>query len=276
MKIQRNFRTLNATQLRRHIAQMAFVGKSFHIGCAFSIVELVTTLYSKFIHYNPNDPTDPDRDYMILSKGHGIMAMYAAFREVGWIQQETLDKYFADGSLLHGLCEWKVPGCEISSGSLGHGLPIAVGIALGLKRQGKLKQKVYCLVGDGEMNEGTMWESLLFANHHQLDNLVVIVDANGFQAMGEVNSVMGLEPLAAKFQAFGFTTLECDGHKMDEIEKSLHFLVEDDRKPSPKALVARTVKGKGVSFMENNNMWHYKHPDTEVLNKVLEELNRAN
>jgi transketolase len=212
---------------------------------------------------------------MILSKGHGIMAMYAAFREIGWIQQETLDKYFTEGSLLHGLCEWKIPGCEVSSGSLGHGLPIAVGIALGLKRSGKLKQKVYCLVGDGEMNEGTIWESLLFASHHQLDNLIVIVDANGFQAMGEVNSVMGLEPLAAKFQAFGVTTLECDGHKGDEIEKSLHFLLEGDRKSAPKALVARTVKGKGVSFMENNNMWHYKHPDAEVLNKVLEELNHA-
>ncbi len=245
-----------------------------HIGCAFSIVEIVSALYSDFLRYNPQDHDDQDRDYMILSKGHGIMAIYACFRELGWLPQSALDHYFSDGSLLHGLCEWKVPGCEASTGSLGHGLPIAVGIALGLKMRGKSSQKVYCIVGDGEMNEGTMWESLLFAGHHQLGNLVVIVDANGFQAMGRIPAVINLEPLAAKFTDFGFTAIECDGHDGEQLNQALRTLTQEMTQ-TPKALIARTIKGKGVSFMEGNNDWHYLRLTPETLEMAKEELGGA-
>ncbi|MDR3607132.1 MAG: transketolase [Oligoflexia bacterium] len=272
MSVTRNHLQLDSTRLRRHIVHMAYSGGSVHLGCAFSIVELMATLYSKFIRYNPKNAADEDRDYLILSKGHGIMATYACFREIGWLEQSALDRYFSDGSLLHGLCEWKIPGCEVATGSLGHGLPVAVGIALGLKLKGRTQQKVYCIVGDGEMNEGTMWESLLFAGHHKLDNLIVIVDANGFQAMGEIPAVMNLEPLAAKFNDFGFTARECNGHDLAALEANLRELTETDPAEKPKALVARTVKGKGVSFMEGNNTWHYLRLDADLFKKAMNEL----
>jgi len=270
--VLRNSHSIDPTTLRRHIVRMAYAGNSVHLGCAFSIVEILAVLYSRFLAFDPVDADSPDRDYMILSKGHGIMALYACFREIGRLPQEALDKYFSDGSLLHGLCEWKVPGCEVSSGSMGHGLPIAAGIALGLKRRGKTDQNVYCLVGDGEMNEGPMWEALLFAAHHKLDNLTVIVDANGFQAMGPTSAVMNLEPLAAKFRSFGFETRECDGHDTAALEKNLLSLTKENAIAVPKALIARTVKGKGVSFMEGDNAWHYLRLDAETKARALREL----
>ena len=248
---------------------MAYRGQSVHVACAFSIIEICAVLYGRFLRYDPRAPAWPDRDYLILSKGHGVMAMYACFYEMGWLRDADLDNYFKDGTNLRGLCESDVPGCEVTSGSLGHGLPIACGIAFGLKRKGS-DRRVYCIVGDGEMNEGPMWEALLFAAHQKLDNLVVIVDANQFQAMGRTEEVLGLEPLPAKFEAFGCRTLECDGHDPAAIDIALATLNIPSGKPG--ALVARTLKGHGVSFMAGDNRWHYTRLDDEVYARAVAEL----
>jgi len=255
--------------LRRHILRMAFHGHAVHIACAFSLVEVCSVLYSRFLRYDPSRPASPTRDYLILSKGHGVMALYACFHELGWLTDGDLDNYFRNGTHLRGLCEADVPGCEVTSGSLGHGLPIATGIAFGLKRL-RSDRRVFCIVGDGEMNEGPMWEAMLFAAHHRLDNLTVIVDANQYQAMGRTEEVLGLEPLPAKFTAFGFTTRECDGHDVDALGSCMEAALRSEGHPT--AIVARTIKGHGVSFMANDNRWHYTRLSEEDYAKALGEL----
>jgi transketolase len=249
---------------------MAHRGQSVHVSCAFSLIELVSVLYSRFLKFNPADPRDPARDYLVLSKGHGVMALYACFRQIGWLPQKALDEYFSEGSHLRGLSEADIPGLEVTSGSLGHGLPIATGMAYGLKLRND-PRKVVCIVGDGEMNEGSMWEALLFAGHHRLDNLLVIVDGNQFQAMGKTESILSLEPLPKKFESFGFEAAECDGHHVPELERTLETLFQ--LKGKPKALVARTIKGKGITFMEGDNKWHYTRISEETLGLCLKELN---
>lgn len=255
--------------LRRHVLRMAYRGQSVHVACAFSIIEICAVLYGRFLRYDPRNPAWADRDYLILSKGHGVMAMYACFYEIGWLGGTDLDNYFKDGTHLRGLCESDVPGCEVTSGSLGHGLSIACGIAFGLKRKGS-DRRVYCIVGDGEMNEGPMWEALLFAAHQKLDNLVVIVDANQFQAMGRTEDVLGLEPLPAKFEAFGCRTIECDGHDPSALDRALASLTTPCDKPG--AIVARTLKGQGVSFMAGDNRWHYTRLSDEIYARAMSEL----
>jgi transketolase len=259
---------LDPRALRKNVLRMAHAGKSVHIACAFSLIEIISVLYSKFIHHSAAELTQVERNHLILSKGHGVMAMYSAFERLGWLDPIHLQNYFKDGTLLHGLCEAKVPGFEVSSGSLGHGLPIATGMVLGF-RQRRLSHSVYCIVGDGELNEGSMWEALLFAGHHHLDKLTVIVDANGYQAMGPCESIMNLEPLKEKFASFGFHALECDGHSPEQLEAALSASPNG----KPKAIIARTIKGKGVSFMENENNWHYLRLSDEQLNQALAELN---
>lgn len=248
---------------------MAYRGQSVHVPCAFSIIEIVSVLYSKILRYNLNDPLDPQRDYLVLSKGHGVMALYACFRELNWLKQEDLDRYFSDGSMLRGLAESNVPGIEATAGSLGHGLPVAAGIAFGLKLKNR-SQRVFCIVGDGELNEGSMWESIMFAGHHRLDNLMVIVDANGFQAMGETKSILQMEPFVDKFKAFGFEAASCNGHDVVGIEKACDLLFNGSR--LPKALIAQTVKGRGLSFMESENKWHYTRISGEVFASASKEL----
>lgn len=255
--------------LRSHVLRMAYAGQSVHVACAFSIIEICAVLYDRFVKYDQRDPAFPDRDYLILSKGHGVMAMYACFYEIGWLKDVDLDNYFQNGTHLRGLCETDIPGCEVTSGSLGHGLPIACGIALGLRRKGS-SRRVYCIVGDGEMNEGPMWEALLFASHQKLDNLVVIVDANQFQAMGRTEEVLALEPLAAKFEAFGCHTLECDGHDVAALEQALSVAAASTGQPG--AIVARTNKGQGVSFMVGDNRWHYTRLTEDIYARAVAEL----
>lgn len=259
---------LDPLKLRRAIVDMAWAGGSVHIACAFSLVEVASVLLGEVMNLG-RGADDPSRDRILLSKGHGVMALYAAYAELGWLERKHLEKYFSDGSLLHGLAEARVPLLEVSAGSLGHGLPVAVGYALGKKRKGD-KGHVYCIVGDGEMNEGSMWEALLFAGHHGLDNLTVIVDANGHQAMGRIEAVIDMEPFVDKFKAFGFAAAECDGHSLSALGVAL-------RAPSagkPRAVVARTVKGKGVSFMHDNNEWHYRRLTPELLEQARAELSK--
>lgn len=248
--------------LRRTVLRMAYAGSTVHIGCAFSIVEILAVLYRSHLEFGDRTPKSPNRDYLVLSKGHGVMAQYACLKEMGWLAEDEVSRYFADGTRLKGLSDAHVPGLEVTSGSLGHGLSVGVGMALGAKLRGS-SQRCYAIVGDGEMNEGAIWEAMLFASQFKLDNLVVIVDENHFQAMGRTEEIMGLGSLRRKFEAFGFECFDVNGHAEAEIDAALVEL-KQRRNGLPKAIVAQTVKGRGVSFMENNNMWHYTRlsPDT--------------
>ncbi|WP_433692494.1 transketolase [Herbaspirillum seropedicae] len=256
--------------MRRTVLQMAYAGSTVHIGCAFSIVELLSVLYRNHLRYPGNAPRAEGRDYLILSKGHGVMAQYACMHELGWLSDSDINGYFADGSNLKGLSDSRVAGLEVTSGSLGHGFSVGVGIAMGLQRK-KTDQKVYAIVGDGELNEGPIWEGALVASHNKMDNLMLIIDKNGFQAMGMTDDVLALGDLCAKFTSFGFDTLEVDGHDENAIDAAIRQLwaMNSNR---PKALIARTVKGKGVPFMESDNRWHYTRLDAQTYKEAIEAV----
>jgi transketolase len=261
-----------AKDLRKTVLQMAFSGSAVHIGCAFSIIEVLAVLYRGHLRYPKGDPNSLDRDFLILSKGHGVMAQYACLYEKGWVSKQDIDNYFNDGSLLKGLSDVNVIGCEVTSGSLGHGLSVGIGMALGSKLN-KRDQFCYAVVGDGEMNEGAIWEGIMFAKHRKLDNLIVIVDENGFQAMGETKEVIELGSLCDKFSAFGFEALIVDGHDEEALEQAISsFKANPDGRP--KAVIAQTIKGKGVSFMEGNNSWHYSRLTSKSFKLALLELDR--
>lgn len=260
----------NAPQIRKAILDMAYAGSTVHIGCAFSIVELLAVLYRKHLRFDTANPKAPDRDYLVLSKGHGVMAQYACLRELGWLNDDDLDQYFQNGTRLKGLADAHVPGIEATTGSLGHGLSVAVGLALGAKLDHSA-QTCYALVGDGELNEGAIWEATMFAAHFKLDNLIVIVDENGFQAMGSTKDVMCLGSIEAKFLAFGFDAITINGHDEQAVDQAYADL-KSRRNGKPKAIVAKTVKGKGVSFMENDNIWHYTRLTPENHAKAVQEV----
>lgn len=249
---------------------MAMNGSSVHIACAFSLVEILTVLYSKFLNFEKSNPNNPSRDLVCLSKGHGVMAVYSCLFEMGVLPQEYIDNYFKDGSVLKGLSDAHVPGIEVSGGSLGHGVTVAVGRAFAIQRK-KENRKVFCIIGDGELNEGSVWESILFAAHWKLKNFVLIIDANQFQAMGLSTEVLNLEPFAKKFEAFNFETYECDGHSVEKLEQ-IYQSILDSKEEKPKVIIARTVKGKGVSFMEGDNIWHYTRLNEESYKAAMGEL----
>ena len=257
-------------RIRRIILDMAYSGATVHIGCAFSIVEVLAVLYRDHLRLDPADPRSVGRDYMVLSKGHGIMAQYACLYELGWLSQADIRNYFKDGTRLKGLADVHVPGIEATAGSLGHGLSVAVGLALAAKLN-KTDQVCYALIGDGELNEGAIWEAVLFAAHFKLDNLIVVVDKNDFQAMGSTDEVMGLGDIEAKFAVFGFDAVTLDGHHESALDAGFHAL-RAKRNGRPKAIVANTVKGKGVSFMEHNNAWHYTRLSPDTYQAALAEL----
>lgn len=256
--------------VRKAILDMAFAGSTVHIGCAFSIVEMVAVLYRNHLRLDPANPRADDRDYLVLSKGHGVMAQYACLRELGVLTQDDLARYFANGTRLKGLADAHIPGVEATCGSLGHGLSVAAGLALGAKRNGT-DQTVYALVGDGELNEGAIWEAALFATHFKLDNLIVIVDKNGFQAMGSTDDVMALGNIEDKFRAFGFDAITIDGHDELEVDRA-YVQMKAAANGRPKAIVGNSVKGKGVSFMEHNNIWHYTRLTAETHEAAVREL----
>jgi transketolase len=256
--------------LRRTILRMARAGASVHIACAFSLVEVLAVLYRRHLRLGTGGPRGIGRDYLVLSKGHGVMAQYAILYELGWLGDDDIDRYFGDGTRLKGLSDAHVPGVEVNSGSLGHGLSVGVGLALAAKRSGT-DQRCYAIVGDGECNEGSIWEALLFASHFGLDNLTVIIDANGYQAMGTTREVMDLGDIGAKLRSFGLETRETDGHDEVKLDDALHELA--GAPPGrPRALVAKTVKGHGVSFMAADNRWHYTRLTTETYDRAMAEL----
>ena len=260
-------------RMRRTILEMAYAGSTVHIGCAFSIVELLTVLYRNHLRYPGNDPRAEGRDFLILSKGHGVMAQYACMLELGWLDNSHIEGYFKDGSDLKGLSDSRIPGLEVTSGSLGHGFSVGVGIAMGVKRLGT-DQKVYAIVGDGELNEGPIWEGALVAAHHKMDNLMLIIDKNGFQAMGTTDDVLALGELSAKFFSFGFEILEVNGHDEAAVDAAISQLWATGA-GKPKALIAQTVKGKGVPFMEADNRWHYTRLNAQTYTEAVDALGLA-
>lgn len=258
--------------LRRTILRMAYHGSTVHIACSFSLVEILAVLYRNHLKLGA-EPNHPDRDYLILSKGHGVMAQYACLREMGWLSEDQVRTYYSDGTELKGLSDASVPGLEVNSGSLGHGLAVGAGLAYGALRRGT-SQKVYAIIGDGECNEGSIWETLLFSAQFKLTNLLVIVDANGYQAMGPTAEIMDLGNLEAKFAAFGFEARTIDGHNEALLDQTITDLIGSSF-PGPRAIIAKTVKGKGVSFMEGTNLWHYSRLTEKTYQDALTELDTA-
>ena len=261
-----------ASSLRANALQMVHRAGASHIGSALSICDIVAVLYGQILNIDSKHPDWNDRDRFILSKGHACVAIYAALAELGFISNEDLLTYGQDHSVLMNHISHKVPGVEFSTGALGHGLPVAVGKALSAKRR-NAKWKTFALLSDGELDEGSNWEAMMFAAHHHLDNLVAIVDYNKLQSLTTVDMTMGLEPLAEKFRAFGWAVHESDGHDHNVLSESLGSTPWVPGKPS--ILIAHTVKGKGVSFMENQVDWHYKSPTEEQLEQALGEVKNA-
>jgi transketolase len=259
-----------ARRIRRQVIIMTNRANSSHIGSCFSIADILAVLYGETLRLDPQNPEWPDRDRFILSKGHGCAALFAALAERGFFPMDWLETYYRDGSKLPGHATHKgVPGVEVSTGSLGHGFPLAVGMALAAKRDGK-NHRIFCIVSDGECDEGSTWEAALFAPHHKLDNLVVIVDYNKIQSLGRVEEVINLDPLAAKWRAFGWGTLELDGHDTDALFDAFAQIPAETGRPT--CIVAHTVKGKGVSFMEDKLQWHYTAPKGDELTRALQEV----
>ena len=262
-----------ASKIRKHVLEMTHRAKSSHVGTSFSMAEILAVLYSGVLNITPETVESPDRDRFILSKGHGCAGLYAVLAERGFFPMAWLDEFYGDGAMLAGHATHNgVPGIEVSTGSLGHGLPIACGMALAGKRD-RRSYRVFTLLSDGECDEGTIWEAALFAPHHRLDNLVVIVDYNKIQSLGHVHETLALEPFAAKWEAFGWETVEIDGHDISEIESALSLIPTRIGKPT--CIIAHTTKGKGVSFMENTVLWHYRTPQGDEYRMAMEELEAA-
>lgn len=260
-----------ATKIRKNILEMHHISQESHVGAAFSCVDILTVLYFKILNIDPKNPKLKNRDRFILSKGHAAAALYSILAQRGFFPEKVLKTFCLGGGLPGHTTKNCVPGIETSAGSLGHGLPIGAGMALAEKGSNK-KYRIFVLMGDGECDEGSVWEAALFSSHHKLDNLTVIIDRNNLQGLGKTNEVLNLEPLKEKWTAFGWQAVEIDGHNFDEIEKTLNSIPFKKNKPS--VVICNTVKGKGVSFMEDKLEWHYKSTTEEQYNLALKDLNK--
>lgn len=261
-----------ATQIRHRILDMAHRSRGAHVGSCLSIVDILTYVYFKKLEFDPGRPDSPDRDYFILSKGHGAMALYAVLAQRGIIPEEMLGGYMIDGGTLPAhLDRFSAPGIEVSAGSLGHGLSIGLGIAHGLKMKNK-KNKVLVLMGDGETQEGSVWEAAMAAPKLVGSNLVAMIDYNNLQGYGRPTEICAFDPVAEKWAAFGWTVVEADGHDFNSIEQAFATAGRADR---PCMIVFRTTKGKGVSFMEDELKWHYFIITDDRLTRARKELSDA-
>ncbi|SKC83419.1 transketolase [Maledivibacter halophilus] len=259
-----------ANELRLHIIDMLTEAGSGHPGGSLSAADILTYLYYKEMNINPNNKDDPNRDRFILSKGHAAPVLYGVLAMKGFFDIEDLKSLRKVGSFLQGHPDMKkVQGVEMSTGSLGQGFSASVGIAIGNKIDSK-KSRVYTLLGDGELQEGIVWEAAMAASHYKLDNLVAIIDNNGLQIDGANDEVMKVSPLKEKWESFGWNTIEIDGHSFEEIKKA--FTQARNKKEKPTAIIAKTVKGKGVTFMENQIGWHGVAPSNEERLKAFNEL----
>jgi transketolase len=259
-----------AKRIRLHVLRMVHDAKSSHVGTCFSMAELLAVLYGEVLRVDPRRPAWTARDRLVVSKGHGCAALYAVLAEREFFPREWLQSFYRDGARLAGHVTHKgVPGVELSTGALGHGLPVACGMALA-GRRGEPRFRVFTLLSDGECDEGSTWEAAMFAPHHRLDNLAVIIDFNKIQSLGTVEEVLALEPLAAKWQSFGWNVRRIDGHDIGQIQACLSGLPFEPGRPS--CIIADTIKGKGVRFMEGELLWHYRSPDDDEVRRALQQL----
>ena len=264
-------RTL-AWLIRRHGLEMTHISRGSHIGAIFSLAEIMATLYTGVLNVNPAEPKMAGRDRLILSKGHAGAAVYAALAERGFFDVEELSTHYANGSRLSGHVSHKgVPGVEFSTGSLGHGLAVAAGMALGCKKDGG-DWRVYCILGDGECDEGSVWEAALQAHQYQLDNLIAVVDHNRMQSLDYCENTIALEPFTDKWASFGWNVLQVDGHDVNALRAAFDQAGQNRGSGKPTVIIAETTKGKGVSFMENDILWHYRTPQGEEYEAALKEL----
>ena len=262
-----------ARRIRLHAVEMANLGKSSHIGSVLSMADIIAVLYGKIMKFDSANPGWPDRDRFILSKGHAGAGIYAALAECGFFSVQKLRTHYQDGSDLSGHVSHKgIPGVEFSTGSLGHGLPVASGMAKAAILDGKA-HRIFVVLSDGECDEGSNWEAILFAAHHELNNLCVIVDYNKIQSLGSVSDTLALEPFADNWRSFGWELKEVDGHDHNELKKA--FLPRFPQLKSPLCVLAHTIKGKGVSFMENSVLWHYRTPQGEEYSEACRELTNS-
>lgn len=258
-----------AWEIRKHSIDMVHDSHASHIGAALSAADILAVLYSEVLNIDPKCPDDDKRDRFIMSKGHAGAAVYSVLAEKGFFPVERLSTYYQNGSDLSGHISHKnVPGVEVSTGSLGHGCVMACGMAMAAKSS-KKTHNIYTLVGDGECNEGSVWEMALIASKFKLDNFTVIVDRNRMQAMGFCEDIMPTSPMGSKWESFGWSVIEVkDGNCHEELKQAFTVPVID----KPKCIIANTVKGKGVSFMENNLLWHYRDPQNEFYERAINEL----
>ncbi|MFT5874309.1 MAG: transketolase [Clostridium sp.] len=260
-----------AWKIRRHAIEMTHISNGSHIASVLSIADIVGVLYNDVMKIFPSEPKNDNRDRFILSKGHAGAAVYAVLAEKGFFEVDRLKTHYADGSILSGHVSHKnVQGVELSTGSLGHGVCVAAGMAMAAKHD-KKNHRIFAITGDGECDEGSVWEMALFANHFRLSNLTVIVDHNKIQSLGRCENTLEFIDLAEKWRVFGWNVIEIDGHNHDEIRKSL--LSQDAIKPT--CIIANTVKGKGISFMEDTILWHYRAPQGEDYVNAVRELEEA-
>jgi len=259
-----------ALAIRRHAMRMANSGGGSHIGSVLSCADILAVLYGRILRVDPRRPRWEDRDRFILSKGHAGAGVYAALAESGFFPVEWLATHYQDGSLLSGHVSHKgIPGVELSTGSLGHGLSVAAGMAWTALRRAQ-NWRVFVLMSDGECDEGLVWEAALFAAHHRLRNLVAIIDYNGIQSLAPVSETLSLEPFADKWRAFGWAVRECNGHDTRAMADTLSAPLSPDGQPT--CFLMHTTKGKGVSFMENTVLWHYRTPRGEEYERAMAEL----
>ena len=258
--------------IRRNGLEMSHLSHGSHIGSVFSVAEIIAVLYTRVLRVDPKQPDWPERDRMVLSKGHAGSAVYAALAETGFFPVETLKTHYGNGSVLSGHVSHKgVPGVEVSTGALGHGLGMGVGMALGAKMDGAA-WRTYVVLGDGECDEGEVWESALQAAQYGLDRLIAVVDYNHMQSLDTVEKTLKLEPFEQKWRDFGWNAQSVDGHDVQALEAAFVRAREAAGSGKPGVILAHTVKGKGVSFMENNILWHYRTPQGEEYEAALKEL----
>ena len=270
MTFDKKFSENLAKSIRIHALNMTNIGNSSHIASVLSVADILSVLYGTVLNVRPNQPDWSERDRFILSKGHAGAGVYAALAETGFFSVETLKEHYQNGSILSGHVSHKgVPGVELSTGSLGHGLGVACGIAYAAKTD-KEDFRIFNLMSDVECDEGSNWEAALFASHHELSNLVNIVDYNKLQSLDTTESTLALEPFKDKWDSFGWNTLEINGHCYEELFSALTSVSKQ-----PTCIIAHTTKGKGVSFMENSVLWHYRSPQGEEFKKAINELEDA-
>lgn len=259
-----------ANAFRLEILEMAVRGKGGHLGGSYSVIDVLTTLYYRVLSHDPSQPDWPDRDRLIFSKGHSCLALYCVLADLGYFPKADLETYYLnDGHLAGHPTFGSVTGVEATTGSLGHGLSISVGMAMSAKLD-DMPRRVFTILGDGECNEGSVWEAFASGAQFKLDNLTAIVDCNGYESLGTVDEIMSIEPLGDRLRSFGWAVAEIDGHDFDQLIPSLENIPLEAGKPT--AIISRTAKGKGVSFMENVSKWHYRAPSPDEAALARTEL----